>query len=358
MLLALAALWLTAAPGRVPAPGRWQTSGPAYPLVEAIAFVPGDETVVYAAARNPVAGTSGLFRSEDGGLTWILLAQAPSQESVRQLAIDPTGSQRMLALTATAAHDVVYRSDDGGFQWRQTKIFRAQGNETFFFDPVAADTAYLLAGGLTRSENGGAWEDVGSARSAWVTPEGTLYWVESVYHPPPIPYPFPEPGSHDDEIFVSGTQGLTSRFVASTVCLDFESVAYAPSDAPVVYATAPGCEALLVSFDRGAHWTAVASSDLAAILEPAPGGQALQVARIAVDPRDAATIFLTVVSSDGAGGHLLRSDDGGAGWKTVPVPEPPTGPLAIGPSSRLLYLGTSQGVFRLSLDRTQILPPR
>jgi hypothetical protein len=38
-------------------------------VVEAIAIAPGDDRVVYAAARDPEAETSGLFRSEDAGLT-------------------------------------------------------------------------------------------------------------------------------------------------------------------------------------------------------------------------------------------------------------------------------------------------
>lgn len=77
-----------------------------------------------------------------------------------------------------------------------------------------------------------------------------------------------------------------------------------------------------------------------------------------MDPLEAGTIFLTAVSADPTDGLLLRSKDGGVHWTRVPVPEPPTGPLAIGPTSRVLFVGTVQGVFRLPLGRTQTLPPR
>jgi hypothetical protein len=359
MLHAVAALWLAAAPGRLPAPGPWQTSGPAYPQIEAIALVPGDESVVYAAARDLESSTSGLFRSEDGGLTWDLLAQAPFQASVLRVAIDPTGSNRLLALTRTpGAVDLLYRTEDGGISWRQTKAFAAQAVvETVFFDPIAADTAYLLAGVSTgsefleRSDAGGAWNNLAGAESAWVSPQGPLYRVESIFFGCPFPYPFP---CNQDALYLSTTQGRTFVKLGQGIDLYSGSVAYAPSDSFIAYATSQYGE-FLTSENGGGSWAPVADSDLTEILGTISGGL---IARIAVDPLEAGTIFLTAVSADPTDGLLLRSKDGGVHWTRVPVPEPPTGPLAIGPTSRVLFVGTVQGVFRLPLGRTQTLPPR
>ena len=366
MLFAVAAFWLAAAPGRLPVQGLWLTSGPAYPTIESIALVPGDESIVYAAARDPESSTSGLFRSDDGGRTWTLLAQAPSQASVREVAIDPTGPQRILALAVNPlGHDVLYRSEDGGVSWVQTGVFVAHDTRTVFFDPVAADTAYLFgANHLSRSEAGGAWEDVAAPEvgvgysvgySAWASPRGGLYLAEETQDPNGSCLPFFHCVS--DGIFVSTTQGRAFEGAGSPFCLDIEFVDYAPSSASVAYATGPGCEPLLVSGDGGGSWSRVVSNDLAAILEPANHVQA-QIAGIAVDPLDAATLYVTLSWPDPAAARLLRSNDGGVHWTRVPVPEPPTGPLTIGSTSRILYVGTVRGVFRLSLDRTQILPPR
>jgi hypothetical protein len=359
MLFAVAALWL-AAPGRVPAQSPWQTSGPAYPVVEAIALVPGDDAVVYAAARDPESATSGLFRSGDGGATWSLLAQAPFNARVVRLAIDPTGPQRMLALTRIAAgYDLLYRSEDGGISWRQTKAFAASAVvETFFFDPIAADTAYLLAGVsnlnefLSRSDAGGPWQNLARAESAWISPNGPLYRSELIYYGCPIPYPFP---CNEDALFVSTNQGRTFTELGQVVELYSGSVVFAPSDSSIAYATSSS-EPFLTSGNGGGRWAPVANSDLAGILGSISQGR---VVEIAVDPLESASLFLTVVSSDDPNaGLLLRSADGGESWSTVPVPEPPTGPIAIGPSDRVLHVGTVAGVFRRPLDRTRLLPQR
>jgi photosystem II stability/assembly factor-like uncharacterized protein len=353
------ALFLAAVPDRAPAQGPWQASGPAYPLVEAIMLVPGEENVLYAAARDPVSETSGLFRSEDGGLTWDLLAQAPFQASVRQLAIDPTEPERMLAFTQTpTGHDFVYRTDDGGISWRQ--IFADPNVQAVFFDSVAADTAYLLVGEyprkrLSRSDAGGGWEPVlEDTFGAWVSPKGTLFVTVEVGYPPYPPYYlFPH---LVDDLFASATQGRFFINLGQAACPEIDFVAYAPGDSNIAYATGP-CGLFLASGDGGASWAPPVRSDLAQILPPLFNLGA-HVARIAVDPLDSARIFLTAVANDGTGGALLRSDDGGESWRQVPAPETPTGPLAIGSDSRVLFVGTSQGVFRLPLGRTQTLPPR
>jgi photosystem II stability/assembly factor-like uncharacterized protein len=318
--------------------------------VEAIALVPGQETVVYAAARDTESSTSGLFRSDDGGLSWTLLAQAPFQASVRRLAIDPTGTQRMLALTTSGGREYVYRSEDGGASWVQTRLFVSDQRATVFFDPVAADTAYLFGGGeLKRSEAGGAWEEIGGGYSAWVSPEGALFLAEAIQTPCGLIFL-----CYGDKVFVSRTQGRTFDPLGTGTCLDPDSIVYAPSDPSVAYGTAAICLPLVKSTDGGALWKPVEVGELAGIL-----GSKGRVAGIAVDPLDPASIFLAVVFSDDPnGGLLLRSGDGGERWTRVPVPEPPTGPIAIGPSDRVLYLGTVQGVFRRPLGRTQTLPAR
>jgi hypothetical protein len=261
----------------------------------------------------------------------------------------------MLALTVTAAgHEFPYRSEDGGVSWVRTgSVFAADENLTVFFDPVASDTAYLVGGGhLVRSEAGGTWADIAGAYAAWVSPRGALYLGEKIESRPSTC-----PGffcTSEDLLFVSTTQGQNFWVVGPGVHLDPHSVAYAPSDSTVAYATSES-EPFMTSQVGGASWAPVANSDLTEILGAIPERH---VGRIAVDPLDAETIYLTAVSDDPASGILLRSDDGGVHWRTVPVPEPPTGPLAIGPTNRVLFVGTVRGVFRLPLGRTQTLPPR
>ena len=347
------AVFLTASPLRTPVASAWETHGPAYPRIDVLAIPANEENTVYAGSRDPVSGRSGLFRSEDGARTWTLLAEAPFQATIRKLAIDPTGSSRMLALTASSpTHGQLYRTDDGGATWRLKSSPVVFSEDNVFFDPVQPDTAFFVSGGLRRSEGDGPWADVAvrpPAASAWASPDGELYWAVHVRGPGWFP-------SWNDEIRVSKDGGRHVDVSSPAPCLSIETVAFALSDTNVAYATGPQCQPLLTSRDGGASWTAVESNSL---LQHLQSVSEARVAQIAVDPSDAAVVYLVATSAEGPdGGVLLQSVDAGERWRVLAVPETPSGPIAISPSSRFLYVGTIGGVFRLPLPRTRLLPPR
>jgi hypothetical protein len=293
------------------------------------------------------------------------VAEAPAGETLTRFAIDPTGPERMLALTKSAdgVHGQMYRSDDGGESWRIESVAVQPVGAEIFFDPVFANTAYLFSGRrLQRGDGAGDWVRIESSmpmESAWISPGGKLFWSALVQPPPNPRYPnlFPPPGRQPPhwEIFKSTTQGRRSSFVAYASCPDLDSVVFAPSDPEVAYAISTTCAPLAKSVDGSANWTDVASHDLTNLLASLLRGQ---VAKIAVDPEDASGLFVTLLSKDEPSGLLLDSDNGGRTWNPIPVPATPAGPVAISPSGRFLYVGTGTGVYRLSLTRTRALAPR
>ena len=65
---------------------HWRCIGPAVMggRISDIAAVPGDPALVYAAA-----GSGGLFRTDNGGITWDSIFDRQSTISIGALAIDP-----------------------------------------------------------------------------------------------------------------------------------------------------------------------------------------------------------------------------------------------------------------------------
>src|SRR5262249_39068070 len=153
---------------------------------------------------------SALFRSRDSGATWETVAEAPSGQTLTRLAIDPTGSDRMVALTRSwdGVHGQLYRSDDGGRTWRFKTSYFSSAEDNVLFDTVVPNTAYFLHDRLWKSESDATWVEIApSASHAWTSPGGDLYWLELVYAVrPPYPLPwFPQPPTW--VVFGSTSQG-------------------------------------------------------------------------------------------------------------------------------------------------------
>ena len=333
---------------------RWETHGPPYPILDALVTAPTG--TIYAASRGSLDGLSAVFRSVDGDHDWEMLAQAPSGETIRQIAIDPTGSERMLALTISDLDDVrVYRSNDGGETWRLTRTHLATtGTERIFFDPTQSDTAFFVSYGLLRAIDDGPWTEVGiaiGARSAWSSSDGGLFWTrEFCYHIPC--YPLDE---RFRSLFVSNDAGRTvvdETFDAP--CLALESVAYA--DALTAYGAGLDCPDLLRSTDGGRTWESWDPSlDLRSLLHD---GVERRIKQLVVDPRRPATLYVVATRVEGPGdGEILVSLDAGESWGDFDGPDGLSVTAVALDASDELVVGTTNGVFSF-VNRTRLLPPR
>lgn len=76
--------------------------------VYAVVSHPRKPHVIYAAVRD------GIYRSSDGGKTWEILKGGPS--GVVAIAFHPERPEVLYAATGVGA---VFRSEDGGTNWRQ-----------------------------------------------------------------------------------------------------------------------------------------------------------------------------------------------------------------------------------------------
>ena len=116
---------------------------------------------------------SGLFKSTDGGVTWKRLSGAglPTRTTGKVVpAIAPSNSRRIYALIETGDgvplngketdRGKLWRSDDGGENWRLVSFDRNLGGRTHYYFRMAVapdneNETYYLTAGFARSNDGG-----------------------------------------------------------------------------------------------------------------------------------------------------------------------------------------------------------
>ena len=106
---------------------------------------------------------SGIFKSTNGGDSWVELTHNPGfpQGLLGKITVTVSGadSQRVWA-NVEAENGGLYRSDDGGSNWTLTNNHRDLWQRAFYFlriqaDPADRDTLYVLNFNLFKSRDGG-----------------------------------------------------------------------------------------------------------------------------------------------------------------------------------------------------------
>jgi photosystem II stability/assembly factor-like uncharacterized protein len=224
--------------------------------------------------RTVFAGADdGVYKSEDGGQSFVRLDSPMNRMDVWKIAVDPTDPDTIFAGTRPAA---LYRSKDGGRSWQELPADIAEECPNVRVPRVTAlavdpsDHRIVWAGievdGVHRSLDGGdSWERV----------EGGL----------------DDPDIHDIGVNINGTK----RVLTTT-----------PRE-------------IFASTDAGRSWRGIGVAGQF----PLPYCRSL-TAR-ADDPN-----VLFVATGDGAvgtTGAIQRSTDGGKSWKAMPLPVAPNSPI-------------------------------
>lgn len=127
---------------------------------------------------------SGLYRSEDGGVTWKQLQGNGLPEGMLGrigVAISGADSSRIYAIIENKDNGGIYRSEDGGEKWTRVNDDgrfrqRAWYFSNIFADPKAPDTVYVLNTGAFKSVDGGKTFTLlpgrhGDHHGLWIDPE-------------------------------------------------------------------------------------------------------------------------------------------------------------------------------------------
>jgi photosystem II stability/assembly factor-like uncharacterized protein len=234
--------------------GRWQPALDLPRQINTLVVDPSNPQVLYAGTGESGSG-SGVYKSEDVGLTWQLAATGLPNEDVLALAISrdvpPTlyaAIGRDVFASIDGAQSWTHRGDSGIFSGFYRQLYITSGDSNVLF-------MVIRPGGLIRSNDGGyTWLPVG---------EGL-------------------PGD-DHEVYVL-------------------SLAIDPTDADVVYA---GTGAWV----GGGHGV-YKSTDGGETFAPANRGMLdYRISALAVDPGQPETLY-----AGGDSGELFKSTDGGQTW--------------------------------------------
>lgn len=250
--------------------------------ISAIAAVASDpKTIVIGAASG------GVWRSDNGGLSWIPLFDDQAVHSIGAVAINQrypdviwVGTGEGATRNSTSIGDGMYRSTDGGHSWTRVGLEGTERINRIALHPTDPDVAYVSA-------LGPLWND-GGQRGVYKTTDGGESWVRV------LAGPNERTGATDvkmdphnpDKLFASLWQFRRWPY-------RFES-------------GGPG-SGLYYSIDGGDSWTQLTVED------GLPEGD-LGRSVFAIAPSDPQRVYALIEAGDSA---LIRSDNGGRDWITV-----------------------------------------
>jgi photosystem II stability/assembly factor-like uncharacterized protein len=250
--------------------------------ISAIASVASDpKTIVIGAASG------GVWRSDNGGLSWTPLFDDQPVNSIGAVAINQrypdviwVGTGEGATRNSTSIGDGMYRSTDGGRSWTRAGLEGTERINRIALHPTDPDVAYVSA-------LGPLWND-GGQRGVYKTTDGGKSWTRV------LAGPNERTGATDVKMDPRNPDKLfASLWEFRRWPYRFES-------------GGPG-SGLYYSIDGGDSWTQLTVED------GLPEGD-LGRSVFAVAPSDPQRVYALIEAGDSA---LIRSDNGGRDWITV-----------------------------------------
>ncbi|NTU80628.1 MAG: hypothetical protein HGA45_14835 [Chloroflexales bacterium] len=287
MLVALAAHpWLSQAAGRT-----WVNIGPEGGAVSRLLVVPQTPTTIYALVGASDYGET-VYRSTDGGLSWIRASAGLRGRQIFDLALDPLTPARLFAAT----DDGIYRTANGGVSW--SWLPGGPSNATHVaVAPSSPEVVYATSGWIIyRSADTGATWDAGTEYSSSLSSAAALAVDPSNAN---VVYAGTIEGLAKSTDGGATWSPLSQGLSASP--LDLRAVVVHPQSPTTLFLTAGGATALYKSTNGGASWT-TASSNLPGI----PTG-------LGFHPSQPQILYAGTYSG------LYRSTNGGSSWSLLPA---------------------------------------
>jgi photosystem II stability/assembly factor-like uncharacterized protein len=274
-----------------------------------LAIDPQNPDTVYAGlVRTWTPTTGGVFKTTDGGRSWRTMnAGLGGARSVSALAIDPETPATVYAGTSLDAETErgggVFKSTNGGRSWMSmTSGLGRPDVEALAIDPSASETVYAGTdeGGVFKTTDGGrSWRFV----SAGIESNWALALAIDPATPTTVYAGMNGGDDFDGGVFKSMDGGETWAPVSTGLGgVYVDALAIDPQNPATIYAV--GGRSVFMSADGAQTWTEIR------------GALDRRTSALAIDPRSASTVYVgTRGSSGGPVDGVFKSTDGGRSWQ-------------------------------------------
>jgi photosystem II stability/assembly factor-like uncharacterized protein len=288
------------------------------------------------------AGTwgSGVYRSIDGGITWVWQSQGLANQYINSIAVDPHNARIAYAGTYTGK---VYKTVNGGESWFQssTNIQDQAIVYSIVIDPVNSDKVFIGTRGISNNgrppwngvlyrstDEGNSWVPVltnvgGSSQEDWA------YAV--TLHPknPSLIYA----ATHEHGIYRSKNSGKTWEVVNNGIddgitTMSTRGIVVNPNSSetsPIVYTGVWKHKGVFRSRDGGDSW-----------FQTDHDWTETQIYSMSINPKNSNILYAATFS-----GGVLKTSNGGESWKISGLGDYEITVTAIDPQNpQLVYAGT------------------
>ena len=260
---------------------QWRSIGPYRGgRALAVAGIPGDASTFYFGAA-----AGGVWKTTDGGATWLPLTDGTPISSVGAIAIAPSNHNIIYVGTGEAAPrgdmtygDGVYRSDDGGKTWSHVGLKDTRQIGALIVDPGNPDIVLVAALGHAFGPN--------AERGVFRTTDGGKSWTRVLYK--------------DEQ-----TGAIDVSFDPRNSSIVFAALWQARRQPWEFSSGGPG-SGLYRSTDGGVSWKHLTGGGL-------PAGILGRI-HVSVSAADSRRVYAMIEAQEGG---LFRSDDGGEHWQRV-----------------------------------------
>ncbi len=311
----------------------------------------GDIIAIAVAASQPstvYAGTwgSGVYKSTDGGATWVWKSQGLAYPFINSIAVDPQNEQVVYAGTYTGK---LYKTIDGGEHWFLSSV-NIQDQAIVYsiaIDPLDSENIFIGTRGI--SNNGGPpWNgvlyrstDAGNSWKAMLTDIGGSSqedWAYAVTLHPRFPH-LVYGATHEHGIYRSLNFGRSWEPVNDGISsMSTRGIVVNPNSTeanPILYTGVWKWEGVFRSNNGGEDWFPVDN-----------GSKGTRIYSMSINPKDSDIVFASTFS-----GGVLKTSDGGSSWKITGLENYEVPVTAVDPQKpRLLYAGTSGNGLYKSYD--------